>query len=144
MKPVISAFALALSMGALSLAACQSALAQQAMTEPQVRAQLEAKGYTDVHDLKFKDGMWKAEADSADGNDLDVRVDASTGKIYPDAKVATLSKHDVEAALETQGYTDVHDVDFDEGVWKAKADNPAGKGVELRIDPDSGKVIGTE
>jgi uncharacterized membrane protein YkoI len=114
------------------------------MTEPQVRAQLEAKGYTDVHDLKFKDGMWKAEADSADGNDLDVRIDASTGKIYPDAKVATLSKHDVEAALETQGYTDVHDVDFDEGVWKAKADNPAGKTVELRIDPDTGKVIGTE
>jgi len=109
-----------------------------------VRARLTAQGYTDVHDLKFKDGMWKAEADSADGNDLDVRIDASTGQIYPDAEVSNLSKHDVEAALSTQGYTDVHDVDFDEGIWKAKADNPAGKKVKLRIDPHSGKVIGIE
>jgi hypothetical protein len=144
MKPTIPNLALALSIGALSLGAWQSAIAQQAMTEPQVRAKLTAQGYTDVHDLKFKDGMWKAEADSADGNDLDVRIDASTGEIYPDAGVSTLSRHDVEAALETQGYTDVHDVDFDEGIWKAKADNSAGKKVKLRVDPHSGKVIGID
>jgi hypothetical protein len=88
--------------------------------------------------------MWKAVADSAEGNDLDVRIDASTGEIYPDAAVSTLSRHDVEAALETQGYTDVHDVDFDDGIWKAKADNSAGKKVKLRVDPHSGKVIGID
>ena len=76
--------------------------------------------------------------------DLDVRVDASTGQIYPDAQVSNLSKHDVEAALSTQGYTHVHDVDFDDGIWKAKADNPAGKKVKLRIDAHSGKVIGID
>ncbi len=144
MKATISTLALALGIGALSLGACQSAIAQQAMTEAQVRARLAAQGYTDVHDLKFKDGMWKAEADSADGNDLDVRIDASTGEIYPDTAVSNLSRHDVEAALSTQGYTDVHDVDFDEGIWKAKADNPAGKKVKLRIDAHTGKVIGIE
>ena len=144
MKPTFPSLALAAGIGLLSLGACQVAIAQQAMTEAQVRARLTAQGYTDVHDLKFKDGMWKAEADSADGNDLDVRIDASTGEIYPDTEVSTLSKHDVEAALSTQGYTDVHDVDFDEGIWKAKADNPAGKKVKLRIDAHTGKVIGIE
>jgi hypothetical protein len=53
MKPTIPKLALALSIGALSLGAWQSAIAQQAMTEPQVRAKLTAQGYTDVHDLKF-------------------------------------------------------------------------------------------
>ena len=144
MKPTIPSLALALSIGALSLGVFQSALAQQALTEAQVRARLTAQGYTDVHDLKFKDGMWKAEADSADGNDLDVRVDASSGQMNPEARVSTLSKHDVEAALSTQGYTDVHDVDYDDGIWKAKADNPAGKKVKLRIDAHSGKVIGID
>jgi uncharacterized membrane protein YkoI len=144
MKPTFPSLALAAGIGLLSLGACQVAIAQQAMTEAQVRARLTAQGYTDVHDLKFKDGMWKAEADSADGNDLDVRIDASTGEIYPDTAVSNLSMHDVEAALSTQGYTDVHDVDFDEGIWKAKADNPAGKKVKLRIDAHTGKVIGIE
>lgn len=144
MKPTFPSLALAAGIGLLSLGAFQVAIAQQAMTEAQVHARLTAQGYTDVHDLKFKDGMWKAEADSADGNDLDVRIDASTGEIYPDTAVSNLSRHDVEAALSTQGYTDVHDVDFDEGIWKAKADNPAGKKVKLRIDAHTGKVIGIE
>lgn len=144
MKSTISTLALVLGIGALSLGACQGAIAQQAMTEAQVRARLTAQGYTDVHDLKFKHGMWKAEADSANGKGLDVRIDASTGEIYPDEQVSTLSRQDVKAALSTQGYTHVHGVDFDEGIWKAKADNPAGKKVRLRVDAHSGKVIGIE
>jgi len=142
MKHAIPTLIFALTAGALSLGASPAAMAQQALTEPQVRAQLTAEGYTDIHDLKFKDGMWKAEADSANGKGIDVRIDASTGKIYPDAQVSTLSRHDVEAALETQGYTRVHDVDYDDGIWKAKAENAAGHKVKLRIDPHTGKVVG--
>ncbi len=75
---------------------------------------------------------------------MDVRIDASTGKVYPARQVSTLSRHDVEAALETQGYTRVHDVDYDDGIWKAKAENPAGHKVKLRIDAGTGKVIGID
>jgi len=57
--------------------------------------------------------------------------------------VSQLSKQDVRASLETQGYTNVHDVEFEDGMWKAKADNPAGNRVKLKIDATSGKVIGT-
>lgn len=120
-----------------------AAAAQQAMTEPQVQSQLTAQGYTKVHDLKFKNGMWYAEAKSANGDRVDLRIDARTGQVYPGEQVSQLSKQDVRASLETQGYTNVHDVEFEDGMWKAKADNPAGNRVKLKIDATSGKVIGT-
>lgn len=127
----------------LALGISATAMAQQALTEPQVQGQLTAQGYTRVHDLKFKDGMWYAEAKSANGKRVDLRIDAKTGQVYPDEQVSQLSRQDVHAALETQGYTHVHDVDFEDGMWTAKARNPAGNHVKLKIDPTSGKVIGT-
>ncbi|EIM02164.1 peptidase [Rhodanobacter thiooxydans LCS2] len=127
----------------MALGISSAAVAQQAMTEPQVQSQLTAQGYTKVHDLKFRDGMWYAEARSANGRRVDLRIDASTGQVYPDEQVSRLSKDDVRAALETQGYTHVHDIDFDDGMWKAKARNPAGNPVKLKIDATSGKVVGT-
>lgn len=130
----------------LAVAACVSgaASAQYALTKPQVDAELTAQGYTNVNDLKFEDGVWKADARSADGNRLEVRVDPTTGKAYPNTKVAQLSEADVRAQLATAGYTNVHDVDYEEGIWNAEADDPQGKDVELKIDPHTGKVIGTE
>ena len=50
----------ALFAAALALAGTGAAQAQDALTAPQVRAQLEAQGYTKVKDLEFEDGMWKA------------------------------------------------------------------------------------
>ena len=121
-----------------------AAAAQQAMTEPQVQSQLTAQGYTRVHDLKFKNGMWYAEAKSANGERVDLRIDAKTGQVYPDKQVSQLSKQDVRASLQTQGYTHVHDVEFEDGMWKAKADNPAGNRVKLRVDASTGRVIATD
>lgn len=144
MKNTIATLTLTLTVGALSMGASRPAMAQRALTEPQVQSRLTEQGYTKVHDLKFKDGMWHAEAKSANGKHVDIRIDASTGNAYPDKQVSTLSKHDVEAALETQGYTHVRDVDFDDGIWKARAENPAGKKVALRIDAGTGKVIGID
>ena len=133
----------ALALGLLSLGAIGIASAQT-VTEPQVQAKLTEQGYTKVHDLKFKDGMWHADAKSANGKHVDVRIDAKTGQVYPDKQVSKLSERDVRASLETQGYTKVHDVDFDDGVWKAKARNPSGNKVELRVDASTGKVIGSD
>lgn len=132
--------ALTVALGLLSGAA----LAQEALTEHQVRTTLAEQGYTKVNDLKFGDGVWKADARSADGNRLEVRIDPKTGQVYPDEQVARLSERDVRAALATAGYTNVHDVDYEDGIWNAEADDPAGRDVELKIDPNSGRVIGTE
>jgi hypothetical protein len=144
MKNSITSLAFALALGTLSLAVPGMVRAQQAMTEPQVNSQLTDQGYTDVHDLKFKDGMWRAEAKSANGDHVNLRIDASTGTVYPDEQVSRLSKKDVRASLETQGYTHVHDVDFDDGMWNAKARNPAGAKVKLKIDANTGKVVATD
>jgi len=118
--------------------------AQATLTEVQVRAQLESKGYTKVNDVKFEDGVWKADARSADGNRVDVRLDAKTGEIFPDEQVANLNEDTVRAKLSAAGYTNVHDVDYEDGIWNAEADDPAGKDVELKIDPATGEVIGKE
>ena len=121
-----------------------AALAQAGLTQAQVRAQLEAQGYTKVNDVKFEDGVWKADARSADGNRVDLRIDAATGEVFPDEMVANLTEADVRAKLAAAGYTNVHDVDYEDGIWNAEADDPAGKDVELKIDPKTGKVIGKE
>jgi hypothetical protein len=142
MKKKITSLSFALTLGALSLSGI--AMAQQAMTEPQVSSKLTEQGYTKIHDLKFKDGMWHADARSANGKDVDLRIDAKTGQVYPDDQVSKLSKQDVRASLESQGYTHVHDVDFDDGMWKAKARNPSGNKVKLKVDANTGKVIATE
>ncbi|MCX7514100.1 PepSY domain-containing protein [Frateuria hangzhouensis] len=128
----------------LTLGVCGTALAQQAMTEAQVRETLIQQGYTDIDDLKFDGGMWRAEADSADGNDVALRIDPKSGKVYPDEDVSQLSEDAVRASLSTQGYTNVHDVDFDDGVWHAKADDKNDHRVELTVDPSNGRVIDSD
>ena len=125
-------------------ATVQSAPTQAALTQAQVRAKLESQGYTKVNDVKFEDGVWKADARSADGNRVDVRLDAKTGEVYPDEQVANLNEADVRARLAAAGYTNVHDVDYEDGIWNAEADDPAGKDVEVKIDPKTGEVIGKE
>lgn len=111
------------------------------MTEAQIRTSLEAEGYTNINDVEFKDGAWKADARSADGNRIDLHVDAVTGKVYPETQVANLSKADVEAKLTTAGYFKVHDVEFRNGVWEAEAENEGGEDFELRLDAKTGDVI---
>lgn len=138
MKKTFAALALALTL------ASGMTWAQESLTAPQVRAKLTEQGYTKVNDLEFGDGVWKADARSANGNRVEVRVDPKTGNVYPDEQIANMSEADVRAALSAAGYTNVHDVDYEDGIWNAEADDPAGKDVEVKIDPDTGKVIGKE
>ncbi len=138
MKKTFAALALALTF------ASGASWAQESLTAPQVRAKLTEQGYTKVNDLKFGDGVWKADARSANGNRVEVRVDPKTGNVYPDEQIANMSEADVRATLSAAGYTNVHDVDYEDGIWNAEADDPAGKDVEVKIDPDTGKVIGKE
>jgi hypothetical protein len=132
-----------------ALAASGAALAQvstkaDALTEPQVRALLTEKGYTRIDDLDFEDGAWETDATSADGNRVDVRVDPASSRIYAEALVSTLSEDDVKAKLSAAGYSKVHDVDFDDGVWKAEAERADGNDVEIHLDPKDGHILHVE
>lgn len=126
---------------ALASAASGSALAQDTLTAPQIRAQLQAQGFTDIRDVKFDDGMWQADATSADGKRVELRLDPRTGTVYPDSAVSQLSEADIRAKLSTAGYSNVHDVKFDDGLWKADGTSAAGRNVEVRLDPMTGEVI---
>lgn len=131
-----------------ALVASGAAMAQSpkadALTEPQVRALLTEKGYTRIDDLDFEDGAWETDATSADGNRVDVRVDPATKRVFAEALVSTLSEDDVKAKLSTAGYSKVHDVDFDDGVWKAEAERADGNDVEIHLDPKDGHILHVE
>jgi hypothetical protein len=114
------------------------------MTEADVRALMTAQGYTEINDVKFKEGTWTADGKSADGNHVEVRIDSATRKIIPDAPVATISKDQIIILLQDAGYTNVHDVDMEGGVWKAEANDSTGKDVELKLDPNDGHILGSE
>lgn len=117
--------------------------ASQALTEVQVRALLASAGYTRINDVEFDDGMWEADATSADGKRVDVRVDAE-GRIHADDQVSSISAEDVKARLAAAGYSKIHDVDFDDGIWKAEGERKDGQKVELRVDPKDGRILNVE
>ncbi len=129
---------------ALTLGCAGIATAQQALTQQEVNAQLAEQGYTKVHDLNFHDGVWTARALSGDGTHVKLRIDPATGRAFPDEQTSRLSEGDVRASLSVDGYTHVHDVDFHHGIWTAKAKNAAGESVSLQIDPQSGRIIGSD
>ena len=142
MKTIVLSAALALGLAGVAMAQSPD---HGVMTKAQIRTQLHQQGYSDVDDLEFNHGMWSAKAESGNGHHVHLRIDARTGKAYPDdQKLARLGEDDIRAALSSAGYTDVHDVDFDDGLWTAKAENSAGKHVKLDVDPDTGKVVGTD
>lgn len=127
-----------------TLAGGAFAQSQDAMTAPQVRAALEAEGYTRIDDVEFDDGMWKADATNANGKRMDVRIHPRTGQVYPEDASSNLGEADIRASLAAAGYTNVHDVKFDDGVWKADANAPQGGEVDLKMDPATGEVIGID
>lgn len=49
-----------------------------------------------------------------------------------------LTQREIVVQLTQQGYTDVHDVDFSDGVWTARARSGDGEHVKLRVDPITG------
>jgi hypothetical protein len=132
---------LAASLGA---GAAVAAPADGTLTGAQVRELLTREGFTRIDEPEFEDGMWETDATSADGNRVDVRVDPRTAKIFAEGMVSRLSAEDVKARLTAAGYSKVHDLDFDDGVWEADAERPDGKNVTIRVDPDNGRILGVE
>lgn len=142
---LVRALTIALFASAPLLAQAQTAdPAKASLTEPQVRALLTEKGYTKIDDLDFDAGMWETDATSADGNRVDVRVNPANGEIKAEKLVSNLTENDVKAKLAAAGYSKVHDVDYDDGVWKADAERTDGKNVDIRIDASTGAIINVE
>ena len=150
MKHSILATTLALTIcGAVPLAMAQqtppeSTQAASPMSATDVNVLLASKGFSEINDVKFKDGTWTADAKSADGNHVELRIDANTREVFADDSVATVGKDEIIAKVQAAGYTNVHDVEVEDGVWKAEANDAQGKDVEVRLDPKDGSIIGSQ
>ena len=57
------------------------------------------------------------------------------------AAQATLSPAEIVKKVEAAGYTNVHDLEFDDGRWEVEATSPAGVAVDLEVDAASGKIL---
>ena len=136
------ALSLAFAFSGAAFAQAAPANTGSPMTEANVRALLSAQGYTGINDVEFKEGMWTADAKSADGNHVEVKVDNS-GKIIPDQHVATIGKDQIIIMAQQAGYKNVHDVEFEGGVWKVEANMADGTDVELKMDPNDGHILGS-
>jgi hypothetical protein len=77
MKPV----SLVILAGALLVGAGAHA-ADNTLTEDQVKAKVEAAGYTNVHDIEREGKHFDADA-TKDGKSVHLHVDATTGAIKP-------------------------------------------------------------
>lgn len=118
--------------------------AEDPMTEADVRSLMMAHGYTKINDVNFKGGSWTADGTSADGKHVEVRIDSASGEIYPDEPVAGIGRDAIIVKVQSAGYTNVHGVEMEAGVWKAEADDSNGNDVELKLDPNDGHVIGVK
>lgn len=138
------ACALALGMGVAAAQPAAPAGVDAGLDARGVHDALVAGGYSQITQIKRDDGMWKAEAVGADGRKRDVRIDAGTGRLYPEDGGTTLREADIQARLAEEGYTRVHDVKFDDGLWEAEAYDAAGVEYALYLDPETGAVVGRE
>lgn len=112
-----------------------------ALSESAIKADIANAGYQEVKDLKFKDGVWQAKARGGNDKWVHIKVGPTTGKVYEADAPSRLNKDEIKAKLTAQGYQDVDDVDFDDGLWSADAKDPQGKKVDLLVDPNDGSVV---
>jgi len=112
-----------------------------ALSESAIKADIANAGYQEVKGLKFEDGVWQAKARGGNDKWVRIKVGPTTGKVYEADAPSRLNKHEIKAKLTAQGYQDVDDVDFDDGLWSADAKNPEGKKVDVLVDPNDGSVV---
>lgn len=73
------------------------------------------------------------------GGAAQAQTAAATGPAGAAWQPAQIIEH-----LQQAGYRDVRDVDWDDGAWELEATSPAGKRVDVRVDPATGKTLHEE
>lgn len=124
--------------------ATHGAMPPGALGADAIHAAITRAGYTQVRSLKFDDGIWKAKALDRSGRRAKVRVGAMTGKVYPEHASSRLSPADIQAKLGAAGYQRIHDIKFDDGMWKADAWDAQHGEVDVLLDPDDGSVVAVD
>lgn len=104
---------------------------------------LESKGFVAIHDLERRHGLWTAEGTSADGRPVYLLVDeAQRGvDVIGSGGEGSVGLAELARRLAAQGYRDLREIEFEEGLWAVEASNRAGVHVELLVHGTSGRVL---
>ena len=101
-------------------------------------------GYVAPFELEFRHGVWTAEATTREGLRVDVLVNAETGAVNAVEErggAGALTAAQVRERLTTAGYSNIRDVEFDDGFWEADATASNGDRVELVLHPLTAAVL---
>ncbi len=138
-------FILAFTLAATALGLVFAAQAATPGASADVAAQLGRAGYAEIREIEHDDGLWEAEVRRADGRWGEVHVDPVSGEIFDRASSRPLlDAAAVVAALQSQGYTAVEDLDREGATWDAEAHAPDGLSYELRVSGFDGRVLHRE
>lgn len=115
-----------------------------ALSEADIKHRIAEAGYKEVKGLEFEDGVWHTEARGGNDHWVDLRIGPVNGKVYEADAPSQLNKDEIRAKLSAAGYGNIHDVEFDHGLWSADATNASGVRLDLLVDPDDGSVVASE
>ena len=63
------------------------------------------------------------------------QINPAEAAVQPDVLMRT---------LEGMGYTNVHDLEWDDGFWEVEAVSPQGRPVDLLVHPQTGEIVHEE
>jgi len=115
-----------------------------ALPQDQIMQDIAAAGYRDVGHLEFSNGLWVAKAHDGAGDSVKILIAPVSGHVYTENEPSRLDKDEIQSRLTAQGYQDVDDLDFDDGIWRAEARSSSGQNMDLIIDPTDGSVIASK
>ena len=112
---------------------------RQQMSESQIRSILQARGFSDIDELQREGNAYTASAEWH-GEDVDVRVDARTGRILSPTQ---LRENQVRNMLEEEGWSSVSNIERNGNVFLAEAERNGTK-YEVSVDARTGTIIDQE
>ncbi|MGA7298603.1 MAG: PepSY domain-containing protein [Rhodanobacteraceae bacterium] len=115
-----------------------------ALSEAEIKHRIAGAGYKEVKGLEFEDGVWRTKARGGNDHWVALLVAPVTGKVYEADAPSKLNADEIRAKLTAAGYQNISDVEFEDGLWSAEADNTEGDEVELLVDPDDGSVVSSQ
>ena len=139
--PVLTTLAVVLATAA-GTASADGWFGKPAISLEQAVAKVQAAGYAEIRGAEYEDGAWEIRSNRPDGSRLTVFVDATTGDILSPAQPgqAQLAPAEVMAKLAAAGYSEVRELEREDGFWTAEVRSTAGFSRDVRVHPISGAV----
>lgn len=107
-----------------------------------VLQRLDQAGYSQIHNIQYKDGIYKVEAYGSQGQKIKFDINAKTmvipaienkGKPY-------LTMLQVARSLRGAGYSRIEKIEFDDKYYEVKAYDVNNKQVKLEVNSISGAI----